>query len=119
MPFRIIKGGGVFSNPRPWRQHHNRHGSPKVVYLSQEDAERQAKQHTIDYGKEYCAYVCDLCSEFHIGGIRRYMKIYARDMEDLQLELGQRVAANIKEEALKPYGAIKKRWKTAVRRAMR
>lgn len=119
MTFRVIKGGGVFTERNPWRQHHNRNGRVKQSLASREEAEQQAHQQSADTGYEYSPYRCDLCCQWHVGATRRYLNFWNRELEDMEIELGRRVAAHIKLETLHPYGAIRKRCITALRHQMR
>lgn len=119
MPYQIIKGGGVFAVSSPWRQHHTRYGKPKQIHPSREAAEQKALDQTADLGTEFSAYTCDLCGEYHIGGTRRYIHIWQRQLQDMDLELGERVVAHMKQEAVRPYGAIRQRCLTAIRHRLR
>lgn len=100
-----------------WREHHTSYGKPKKAYASMDNAEEAAKRLATD--DALSAYCCGSCFQYHIGRTRRIRLISLAEFNAMEYELGTRVAANLKDEALHPYGAIKKRYLTCVKYALR
>jgi hypothetical protein len=106
--------------PSTWRQHHTSRGKVKFAYSTAEEAKAAAEEHSSRRSPtRYSDYRCGTCLWWHIGRSRKIAPISRGEFEGLALELGVRVAANIKDEILHPYGSVIARHGTAMKFAQR
>lgn len=102
-----------------WRQHHTGYGKEKKNYLSLEEANTAAAQRSDEVGYRLDAYRCPRCLLWHLGRHRKRNPLSTAEFLDIELELGIRVAANIKDELCHPFGSIKQRYSTCIKYALR